>query len=65
MIIPVRCFSCGRVVGSAWEEYQKMLEEGKSVKDALDALGFERFCCRTTIMSNVENIDIVGEFDQK
>lgn len=64
MIIPVRCFSCGKVVGSFWEEYQKMLKEGKSIKEALDELKLERFCCRSTIMSHVENIDIVGQFTQ-
>lgn len=63
MIIPVRCFSCGRVVGSLWEDYQKMLKEGKSVKDALDELKLERFCCRSVVMSNVENIDMVGKFE--
>ena len=62
MIVPVRCFSCGKVVGSKWEEYNKLLADGKSVKDALDAVGLKRFCCRGTIMSHVESIDTVGQF---
>ncbi|KAF3939122.1 hypothetical protein ABW19_dt0201066 [Dactylella cylindrospora] len=28
MIIPIRCFSCGKVVGDLWEPYMKLLEEG-------------------------------------
>lgn len=63
MIIPVRCFSCGKVIGSKWEKYQKLLEEGKSKKEALDELKIERFCCRGAVMSNVENINIVGLYD--
>ncbi len=62
MIIPVRCFSCGKVIGSSWEKYQKLLNEGKSVKDALDELGIERFCCRSAVMSHVEMIDTIGSY---
>lgn len=28
MIIPVRCFSCGKVIGNKWELYQKKLRDG-------------------------------------
>jgi len=63
MIIPVRCFSCGKVIGSLWEKYQKLLEEGKTAKEALDELEVTRFCCRGAIISNVENIDIVGQYN--
>ena len=62
MIIPVRCFSCGTVIGSKWEDYQKLLEDGKTVKDALDELGLERFCCRSAMMSHVNSIEIVGKY---
>jgi len=63
MIIPVRCFSCGKVIGSSWEEYQKLLEEGKSVKEALDALELERFCCRSAMMSHIDSIEVVGKYN--
>jgi len=62
MIIPVRCFSCGKVVGSSWEKFQKLLEEGKTRKEALDSLELKRFCCRAVVMGNVESIDIVGKY---
>jgi DNA-directed RNA polymerase subunit N (RpoN/RPB10) len=62
MIVPVRCFSCGKPVGSSWEKYKKLLDEGKSVKEALDSLKLKRFCCRTVIMSHVDTIDIVGNY---
>ncbi len=62
MIIPVRCFSCGSVIGSKWEDYQKLLAEGKSTKEALDKLGVERFCCRSALMTHVNSIDVIGRF---
>lgn len=62
MIIPVRCFSCGKVIGSSWEEYQKMIDDGKSIKEVLDELHFTKFCCRSALMSHVESIDVVGKY---
>ena len=63
MIIPVRCFSCGKVVGDKWEKYQKLLEEGKTSKEALDELGLKRFCCRNMVISHVDMIDEIGQFN--
>lgn len=62
MIIPVRCISCGTPIAVVWDEYNKLIEDGKSVKEALDAVGLERFCCRGAVMSHVESIDIVGRY---
>ncbi len=62
MIVPIRCFSCGKVVSAVWNEYQKMLEDDVSIKEALDKLEIKRFCCRSTLMSHVEMINSVGKF---
>ena len=62
MIIPVRCFSCGKVTGSSWEKFQNLLKDGKSVKEALDELKIKKFCCRSVLMSHVESIDVVGKY---
>ncbi|MEK6899579.1 MAG: DNA-directed RNA polymerase subunit N, partial [Nanoarchaeota archaeon] len=29
MIIPIRCFSCGKPVGHLWEEYKEEMNKGK------------------------------------
>ncbi len=62
MIIPIRCFSCGKPVGHLWEEYQERLQKSESPKKALDALGLERFCCRGLFLGHLDLIDIAGEF---
>ncbi|CAG8522515.1 11652_t:CDS:2 [Racocetra persica] len=36
MIIPVRCFSCGKVIGNKWETYQTMLESDYNEGDGRD-----------------------------
>jgi len=43
MIIPVRCMTCGTVIGSKWEKYRKLVDGGKTPKDALDEVGLKRY----------------------
>ena len=57
MIIPVRCFSCGKVIGNKWEEYCQLLESGITIECALNKLGMQRICCRRMFMGNVNSID--------
>lgn len=60
MIIPVRCFSCGKVIAHKWEEFQtelSMMEEGQDVGPLLDKIGFTRYCCRRMFLSHVDLID--------
>jgi DNA-directed RNA polymerase subunit N len=62
VIIPVRCFSCGKVVASEWEEYQKKIGMGEDPQKVLDSLGLTRYCCRRMLLSNADTIDDVLPF---
>jgi DNA-directed RNA polymerase subunit N len=62
MIIPVRCFTCGKVVASAWEEFVVRKAEGEEPRKVLDDLGLERYCCRRMIISHADLIDEVLPF---
>jgi len=57
MIIPVRCFSCGKVVGDLWERYLKLIDDNITDGDAMDQLGCKRYCCRRMIMTHVDLIE--------
>ena len=57
MIIPVRCFTCGRVVASAYEVYKQRVAMGEKPDDIMDSLGVKRYCCRRMIISQVDVID--------
>jgi len=59
MIIPIRCFTCGKVIGSIYEAYKKRLEMGENPKEVLDSLGVDRYCCRRMIISHADLIDDV------
>ena len=62
MIIPVRCFSCGKVVGHLWEEYRKRVDGGEDSKKVLNDLGLERCCCRALFLGNVDLIKKISDF---
>ncbi|TMA04710.1 MAG: DNA-directed RNA polymerase subunit N, partial [Methanobacteriota archaeon] len=57
MIIPVRCFTCGKVVGSAFPAFVEKTRQGENPAQVLDALGLKRYCCRRMILSHAELID--------
>ncbi|WP_456368950.1 DNA-directed RNA polymerase subunit N [Thermococcus sp.] len=59
MIVPVRCFTCGKVLADKYYEFKKRVEAGEDPDKVLDELGVERYCCRRTLLSHVELIDQV------
>ena len=62
MLIPVRCFSCGIVIADTWNKYKELVEEGKTVEEALDEVKLTRYCCRRMYVSHVELIEEVAPF---
>ena len=62
MIIPVRCFSCGKPIGHLWEVYKKRIAQGENSKKVLDSLGLERYCCRSMFLGQTDLIELVGKF---
>ncbi len=62
MIIPVRCFSCGKPIAHLWEEFKKRTAEGEPAKKVLDELGLERYCCRSVFLGQTDLIELVGKF---
>ncbi|KAH9973831.1 8 kDa subunit-domain-containing protein [Lactifluus volemus] len=57
MIIPVRCFSCGKVIGDKWNAYLELLAKDMSEGDALDELQLKRYCCRRMVLTHVDLIE--------
>ncbi|KAF2761388.1 hypothetical protein EJ05DRAFT_497938 [Pseudovirgaria hyperparasitica] len=57
MIIPIRCFSCGKVIADLWDRYLALLDDGSPDGDAMDQLGLNRYCCRRMVMTHVDLIE--------
>jgi len=64
MIIPVRCFSCGKVVGDKWESFSRRVAAGEPPMEVLDDLGVDKYCCRRMLLSHVELVDEIIKFHE-
>ncbi len=62
MIVPVRCFSCGKPIGQLWEEFKKRVAKGEPAKKVLDDLDLDRYCCRAMFLGQEDYIELVGKF---
>ncbi len=62
MIIPVRCFSCGKPIGHLWGEFKKRVAEGEKPGKVLDELGLERYCCRSMFLGQKDYIELISKF---
>jgi len=65
MIIPVRCFTCNKVIGHLWEDFNKKIKtstsngisQTKATCDALDELQLDLYCCRRMLLGHIDVID--------
>ena len=62
MLIPVRCWSCGKVVAHLYDQFKNAVDTGEDPSKVLDDLGLERYCCRRMYVSHIELIDEVSPF---
>ena len=62
MIMPVRCFSCGKPIAHLWEEYKKKVDSGEDTSKALEELDLERYCCRGAILGHSDILSEVTKF---
>jgi DNA-directed RNA polymerase subunit N len=73
MMIPVRCFTCGRVIASdyiAFVNKVNLIRETENrdptpeeIQKIFDEIGVKRYCCRRMILSHVDLIDDTIAFD--
>ena len=62
MLIPVRCWSCGKVIAHIYEQYKQAVSDGGDPQKTLDDIGLERYCCRRMFVGHVDLIDEIAPF---
>ena len=65
MIIPIRCFTCGKVIGNKWDRYLQLLNNKKEMSEIFQDLGLNRYCCRRMIISHVDLITKLLHYNSK
>jgi DNA-directed RNA polymerase subunit N len=63
VIIPVRCFTCGALIGDKWAKFAERVAKGEDAAKVLDDLGVKRYCCRRMLLSHVDLIDTVLKYE--
>lgn len=61
MEFPVRCFTCGKVIGDLYEDYKQNCKD-KKAEEVLDSLGVDRYCCRRMFVSHVDVIGTISRY---
>ncbi len=64
MPIPVRCFTCGKVIGAFETRIETFLCQGKEFPEIFDLLKIERYCCKRMLMSSVDLNTILIAYKQ-
>ena len=74
MIIPIRCFTCSKVIADKYDYYHQEKNKLKvdkkddpnlkyfsdiHTKEILDNMGLIRYCCRRSVMSAVDLMDVI------
>lgn len=65
MIFPVRCFTCGKVIGHLWIKFADRVKKGEDPGKVLDELGIRKECCRRMFISHIEMIDEIIMYEIK
>jgi len=66
MLVPVRCFTCGKLIGDKFEEFKAKVASGEDPAKALDDLQVTRYCCRRMMITSVDLIDqVLPYYSQK
>jgi DNA-directed RNA polymerase subunit N len=62
MIIPIRCFSCGKPIAHLYKQFKEKVSAGENPGKVLDELGIERYCCRAAFLSQTDLLELVNKF---
>jgi len=62
---PIRCYTCGKVLGNKWMVVDRLQREQMPLKQIYEKIGISRYCCKRIILSSVDdslnNEYIVGD----
>jgi len=53
-LFPIRCFTCGKVIGHLYEKYEKKNDDAEKI---LDELNVVRMCCRRMFLGYAPEIE--------
>ena len=58
MSIPIRCFTCGKVIANKWEKYLTYQDKQIAFKE----LKIERYCCKRMFLTHIDTFNILSPY---
>lgn len=62
MMKPIRCYTCGKLLGDKYDEFDKRVQKGEGPETVLNELGVKRYCCRRMLLTSVDLMDEIMKF---
>lgn len=59
---PVRCFTCGKLLGGKYKEFKRRVEEDEDPKDVFEEMGIDRYCCRRMLLTSMDYTEEIMRF---
>lgn len=59
---PIRCFTCGKLLGDKYERFEGRVKRGEDPKKVLDELGLKRYCCRSAMLTSIDLMGDIAKF---
>ena len=53
-MFPVRCYTCGKVLGNKEEIFKQKQDEGKSNPEIFKELRITRYCCKRIMTTSID-----------
>lgn len=62
MSLPVRCYTCGSIIGKYEQKFITKCEEGIPINDILNSFNLKKYCCRRMFLGYVNTLDELLKF---
>lgn len=61
MILPVRCFTCNKIISNKWNKYHELTNLGKKPEIVFKDLNINLYCCKRMFLCHVNIIDKINK----
>ncbi len=63
MLIPVRCFTCGKVIADKVSQFQTLSDAGMPINAIYKEIGIKKICCKRMFLTYVNVGDELAVYD--
>lgn len=63
-LLPIRCFTCGKIIADKQIIYENMLKDGVNPEQIFKKIGITRYCCRRMFLGHVNLYDKLQHYEK-